>query len=74
MVLIVYCKICDIKVNAEKRFTVIQHVKTAKHIQGINRQELKSNKTQQFVSNSLKKKNDFIKDLCKAMLSANIPF
>lgn len=60
---VLYCKICDIKVNAVKRFTVIQHLKTAKHIQGINRQELKSNKTQQLVSNSFTKKNDFNKDL-----------
>jgi len=34
---VLFCKICDIKVSAEKRFTVIQHIKTAKHIQGLNR-------------------------------------
>jgi len=38
---VLYCKMCDIKVSAEKRFTVIQHLKTAKHIQNISRQQLK---------------------------------
>lgn len=37
-----YCKTCDFKVSAKKRFTAIQHVKIAKLIQGINRQQLKS--------------------------------
>ncbi|XP_050531050.1 uncharacterized protein LOC126899859 [Daktulosphaira vitifoliae] len=71
---VLFCKICDIKVSAEKRFTVIQHIKTAKHIQGLYWQQLKPKKTQQLVSTSFTKKNDFNKDLCKAMLSANITF
>lgn len=39
---ILYCKLCDIKISAKKRFTVLQHVKTTQHIEGINRQQLKS--------------------------------
>ncbi|KAL4113266.1 hypothetical protein QTP88_016925 [Uroleucon formosanum] len=70
---VLFCKICDIKVSSEKRFTVIQHIKTSKHIQGLNRLQLKSTKTQQLVSTSFSKKNDFNRDSCKAMLSANIP-
>lgn len=49
---ILCCKIWGIKVYAEKRYTVIQHVKRAKHIQSINRQQLKLTKLKQFISNS----------------------
>jgi len=70
---VLFCKICDIKVSAEKIFTVIQHIKTAKHIQGLNRLHLKPTKTQLLVSTSFSEKNDFNKDLSKAMLSVNIP-
>ncbi|XP_060845634.1 uncharacterized protein LOC132925241 [Rhopalosiphum padi] len=49
--------------SSEKRFTVIQHIKTAKHIQGLNRLQLKPTKTQLLASTSFSKKNDFNKDL-----------
>lgn len=32
---ILYCKICEVKVAAEKRFTVDQHVNREKHIRGL---------------------------------------
>lgn len=28
---ILFCKVCSVKVNAEKKFTVTQHLKTNKH-------------------------------------------
>lgn len=32
---ILFCKICDVRVTCEKRFTILQHLKTVKHIRGI---------------------------------------
>ena len=32
---ILYCKICEVKVSAEKRFTVEQHVNREKHKRGL---------------------------------------
>lgn len=65
---VLYCKICDIKVNAEKIFTVIQHIKTVKHIQNINLQQLKLIKNQQLVSTSFtKKKKTYAKRCCQPM-------
>jgi hypothetical protein len=29
--IMLYCKICKVKVSADKKFTVIQHIKTNKH-------------------------------------------
>jgi len=34
-----FCKICEIQVNYEKRFTITQHVKTNKHERLLNRQQ-----------------------------------
>jgi len=31
---ILFCKICEVKFSANKRFTVLQHLKTEKHIRG----------------------------------------
>ncbi|KAL4143001.1 hypothetical protein QTP88_005383 [Uroleucon formosanum] len=67
-----FCKYCEIKVNCEKRFNVTQHLKTEKHTKAIKRRQEKTEKTQQFLMNS-SKKSSFNKDLCHALLSANIP-
>jgi len=73
---ILFCKICETKVNGSKRFTVIQHLKTSKHEQLMNRQLNSNLKKQQLFTASASsntKKSIFSKDLCKAMLCANIP-
>jgi len=69
-----FCKFCEIKVGSDKRFNVVQHLRTDKHNR-VKREENKINKVnQQFVLNTnLGKKNNFNKDLCKALLSSNIP-
>jgi hypothetical protein len=36
--IILFCKLCEVKVTAEKRFTVQQHCNTAKHKSSINRE------------------------------------
>ena len=34
---VLFCKLCEVKINALKRFTVLQHLKTKKHIKSVNR-------------------------------------
>lgn len=72
---ILFCKLCDIRVNSQKRFTVNQHLKTAKHLRAVNRLKTNAIKTNQnLVSNAICGKHSvFNEDLCKMMLSANIP-
>lgn len=50
----------------EKRFIVIQHIKTIKYIQDYNRPQLKPTEPQQLVSTDYTKKK-CNKDLCEAM-------
>jgi len=72
---ILFCKLCDIRVNSQKRFTVNQHLKTAKHLRAVNCLKTNATKTNQnLVSNVICGKHSvFNEDLCKMMLSANIP-
>lgn len=61
---ILFCKICKIKVNSNKRFTVIQHLKTKKHIlTTLRKNENKS--TKQSTTNIHAQRVFFAKDLCK---------
>lgn len=70
---VLFYKLCEVKVNAQKRFTVLQHLKTEKHIRSVNRID-KPKKSQQLLEFNLPtKKCQFNKDLCEAMLFANIP-
>jgi len=69
---VLYCKVCEIKVGSERRFTVEQHLKTAKHIRTADRQ--KQTQSQQLISNVVGKKSSFYMDMCRAFLGANIPF
>lgn len=34
---ILFCKICDVIVKYKKRFTILQHIKTGKHVRGFQR-------------------------------------
>ncbi|KAL4113091.1 hypothetical protein QTP88_016779 [Uroleucon formosanum] len=72
--LILFCKICNLKVASEKRFSIIQHLKTDKHIRSTARLEnSKTNNVQQLVTNQKSKLSEFNSELCKTLLSANIP-
>jgi hypothetical protein len=75
---ILFCKLCEVKVTAEKRFTV-QHCNTAKHKSCINR-EFTAESRQQLLfekshssSSILGSAYEFSKDLCKMMVLSNIP-
>lgn len=73
---ILLCKICNIKVAAEKKFSIQQHISRVKHINALTSMKNKINeKPQQLLSDMLSNNNySFNKELCMAMLSANIPF
>ena len=75
---ILFCKVCEVKVAAEKRFTVAQHVGRDKHIEGLEVSK-KSSQASQFLleqcsSATPSKKSPFNKELCDVLVSANIPF
>jgi len=54
---ILFCKICEIKVASEKKFTVVQHISRDKHVQGLCCRELKSDQQistmQSFINENL---------------------
>jgi len=61
---ILFCIICEIKVNPDKKFNVSQHVKRDKHIKGLTRYEYQINRKQQrFNSDNYIKKSSFNKNL-----------
>jgi hypothetical protein len=73
---VLFCNFCETKVSVDKRFIVTQHLKTEKHKRAAKRVENHPSTskilTQQFITNATKK-SVFSHDLCKALLSANIP-
>lgn len=72
---ILYCKICEVKVSAEKRFTVDQHVNREKHKRGIQAGERKKQQMLLGQCTSANSANSvFYEELCQAFVSANIPF
>ncbi|KAJ4439531.1 hypothetical protein ANN_07655 [Periplaneta americana] len=72
---ILYCKICEVKVSAEKRFTVDQHVNREKHKRGLQAGERKKQQMLLGQCTSANSANSmFYEELCQAFVSANIPF
>lgn len=71
---ILFCKVCSVKVNAEKKFTVTQHLKTNKHemLAARRKVESKSSEYTQQLFTASNKKSVFSKDLCKALMTAKI--
>lgn len=69
---ILFCKVCEIKVNSVRRFTVTQHLKTDKHIRAVHRKNENKSKFQQLLPN-IPDKFMFAKDLCNTLLLTNIP-
>ncbi|KAL4092042.1 hypothetical protein QTP88_026616 [Uroleucon formosanum] len=71
---ILFCKLCEVKINSDRKFVVTQHVNNEKHKRAVIRknEKNKNSEIQQLVANT-PKKCLFSHDLCKALLSANIP-
>lgn len=70
--IVLYCTLCDISVNGDRRFLVLQHINTNKRIKNSKDKSLSTINKQQFVSN-ITKKLPFYEDLCSSLLRANIP-
>lgn len=70
--IVLYCTLCDISVNGDRRFLVLQHINTNKHIKNSKDKSLSTINKQQLVSN-ITKKLPFYEDLCSSLLRANIP-
>lgn len=76
--LVLFCKLCEVKVVAEKRFNVQQHCNTAKHSSNVKRQHI-DKKRQQLIfdkavaPSTMDRSSVFSKELCEMMVSANIP-
>lgn len=74
---ILFCNKCQIKVNAEKRFQVLQHRKTTKHLE-YSENRPSNNQSQALVSTSFRVQNEleteqslYIADLTKALVAGN---
>ncbi|KAE9529999.1 hypothetical protein AGLY_011461 [Aphis glycines] len=69
---VLFCKVCEVKVAVEKKFTVTQHVSREKHLCAL---EIKKNRKSevQTLFNTMPKNNTFTTDLCTTLVSANIP-
>lgn len=68
---ILFCKMCEVQVCADRRYIVTQHLKTVKHLRAVNKKTNNTNsKVQQFVTST--KKSNFSFDLSKTLMSSNI--
>ena len=76
---ILFCKLCEMIVTAEKRFTVQQHYNAAKHKNCVNREFVAESRQRLLFekphssSSTSGSASAFSKDLCKMMVSSNIP-
>lgn len=71
---ILFCKLCEVKVSATKRFLVTQHLTTAKHKHAFNQRKRREQSTSQLLlTENTNKKSDFNSDLTEALVFANIP-
>lgn len=71
----IFCQVCDKNIPCTKKSQVTQHVHTNVHINGLKR-KLNTSTKQLFLSEATPKENDlkdFNKDLCLALVAANIP-
>ncbi|KAL4123377.1 hypothetical protein QTP88_015573 [Uroleucon formosanum] len=65
----------DLDTNSGRhdKFNVSQHIRTEKHVKSAKRQKDQVQRKSQLLTNQ-PTKSDFNKDLCEAMVAANIPF
>lgn len=74
---ILFCKMCEIKVAAERKFTVVQHVGREKHIRAVqlaSKKNLHNSYCKKQYSRRVINRQIFKKNFCEALVSANIPF
>jgi len=72
----IFCQACDKNIKCTKKSQVTQHAHTAVHKNGLRR-KLSTSSKQLFLLEATpnqKNYNDFNKDLCLALVTANIPW
>jgi len=70
---VILCKLCEVKVGHDKRYSITQHIKTEKHLKSVSLSQTKKQNVQSLLTNTVLNKDPFCVDLCKALVSANIP-
>ncbi|XP_018497475.1 uncharacterized protein LOC100908769, partial [Galendromus occidentalis] len=74
---VLFCKVCEREVSADKKFLVMQHVNGVRHKSSLNKKKEQSNSSSvpQIIPylEASGKKSQFNLDLCDAFLSAGIP-
>lgn len=71
---ILFCKLCEVRVAAEKKFTIDQHVKREKHIRGLQLLEGKKTTHQMLLGQACSSSGSpFFEELCEAFICADIP-
>jgi hypothetical protein len=75
---ILFCKLCEVKFAAEKRFTVQQHCSTTKYKNNLSRHFTKGNRQRSLfekvsATSPSNKISEFSKDVCQMIVSANNP-
>lgn len=70
------CKICNVKVSVEKRFSIQQHLSRDKQIFGVKwceiQKEVEKKTTQSFITDTPNRPEYFLNLTC-TLLSCNIP-
>jgi hypothetical protein len=66
---VLFCKVCEIKVDSDKKFNVSQNLKSDKNIKNLVRYEHQINrKQQQLLTSTTTRKSSFNKNLCDSCL------
>lgn len=70
---VLFCKVCGVKVSAEKKYNIQQHIARGKHIQQLNIRNQQEKPKSQVLVTGMSMKSSFNEELCNVFLSANIP-
>jgi len=70
---VLFCKVCGVKVTAEKKYNIQRHIARGKHIQQLNIRNQQEKPKSQLLVTGMPMKSSFNEELCIVFLSANIP-
>ncbi len=71
---VLFCKVCEIPISAVRKSLVKQHVETSQHIRNLDRSKATRPAKQATLSEVTPTDDkEYKSDLCKALISANIP-
>jgi len=70
---VLFCKICGVKVSAEKKYIIQQHIAGGKHIQQLNIRNQQEKPKFQLLVTGMSMKSSSNEELSNVFLSSNIP-